>query len=472
MTPSVRISGAIALTIAFLLLAALLVISEIAQDGQKQINRRISASQNRHVQLEHLLEQLARAEAGQRGFLLTGDPSDLKTYLTVRDRIEPLLEQFSNGFIEGDQLIATPEQREVLGQLRALVDAKLTELAASLALYQAQGPQQAEQLMRSDLGYRTMSDIRAAAGTLREAERQTVQNEITRAERLRLVSRALMVGVAVLNVCLLVLASRLLAGQARRRAALTAQLAIENEELERRVQNRTAELSALSDHLQQLTEKEKASLARELHDELGGVLIAVKMDVTWLQRRAASSDPEMQARWTRLIQMLEEGVDVKRRIVENLRPSLLDTMGLLPAVHWITQETCRHAGLDYAERYPDQPLQLSEEAAITVFRLVQESLTNIVKHAGAKVVRVELAIEECHLALIIEDDGVGIEARRRDAIGSHGLATMRHRVRSFGGSLQIDTPVAGGTRLRALLPLARILPPVDATSLRIATATG
>jgi signal transduction histidine kinase len=313
--------------------------------------------------------------------------------------------------------------------------------------------------MRTDLSYRTMSDIRVAASTLREAERQTVQNEIARAERLRLVSRALMVGVALLNVCLLVFASRLLARQARRRAALTAQLAIENEELERHVQLRTAELSALSNHLQQLTEKEKASLARELHDELGGVLSAVKMDVTWLQRRAASSDPEIQARWTRLFQMLDEGVDVKRRIVENLRPSLLDNMGLLPAVHWITQETCRHAGLHYAERYPEEPLQLTDEAAIMVFRLVQESLTNIVKHARANAVRVELAIAESHLALIIEDDGVGIDARRLDAIGSHGLATMRHRVRSFGGSLQIDAPAAGGTRLRALLPLVRVLPP-------------
>jgi signal transduction histidine kinase len=454
-----HISRALALTIAFLLLAALLVISEIAQNGQKLINRRINASQERHVQLERLLEQLSRAEAGQRGFLLTNDPTYLQPYLNVRDRVEPTLDQFTNGFIEGDQVSVTSEQREILRHLRVLVGAKMEELAASLALYQSQGPQQALALVRTDLGSQTMNEIRAATMTLREMERQTVQSEIRQSERLRLVSRALMGGVALANVCLLVLASVLLARQARRRTELTERLAHENEELEHRVQNRTAELTALSNHLQQLTEKEKASLARELHDELGGVLIAVKMDVAWLQNRAASSEPEIQMRWKRLLELLDEGVNVKRRIIENLRPTLLDNMGLLPAIRWITQETCRHAGMQCTESYPREDLQLTEDAAIMVFRLVQESLTNIVKHARAHAVRVELALEDNHLALIIEDDGVGIDLRHRDAIGSHGLATMRHRVRSFGGSLQFDTPAAGGTRVRALLPLARVLPP-------------
>jgi signal transduction histidine kinase len=459
MMPSVRISRAIALTIAFVLLAALLVISEFAQNDQKQISRLVNASQDRQVQLAQLLEQISRAEAGQRGFLLTDDAAYLQSYANARDRIESSLDRFTNGFIEGERVYLTAGQREVLRHLRVLVGEKMAELAASLALYQSQSPQEALALVRTDIGSQTMSDIRAAATTLRDAERQTVQSEIARAERLRLVSRALMGGVALVNVCLLVFATLLLARQARRRAELTEQLASENEELERRVQNRTEELSALSNHLQQLTEKEKASLARELHDELGGVLIAVKMDVAWLQKRAANSDPEIQARWKRLLELLDEGVDVKRRIVETLRPTLLDNMGLLPAIRWITQETCRHAGMQCTETYPEQDLHLTADAAIMVFRVVQESLTNIVKHARANAVWMELALEDGHLALIIEDDGIGIDPGRRDAIGSHGLATMRHRVRSFGGSLQFDAPAGGGTRVRALLPLARVLPP-------------
>jgi signal transduction histidine kinase len=454
-----RFSRAIALAIAFLLLAALVVIAEIAQSGQKQIDGRIGLSQARQVQLAELLEQLSRAEAGQRGYLLTGDGKYLQPYQLARDRIEPTLDQFSNLLRdEDDRALANEEQRNTLRHLRILIGAKLAEISASLELYVTRGPEQATDLIRTDLSSSTMHDIGAAVATLREAERLEVNAEIAHAERLRLVSRALMASVVLLNIGLLIVSAALLARQARRRAELTEQLAIENEELERRVRRRTAELSALSSHLQQLSEKEKASLARELHDELGGLLIAVKMDVSWLQKRSPSAlDPDIQTRWARVLKVLDDGVDFKRRIVESLRPTLLDNMGLLPAVRWITQETCNRAGLSYSESYPETEPLLADDAAIMVFRLVQEALTNIVKHARATHVRVEIALSNTELTVLVADDGVGIAGERRDAIGSHGLATMRHRVRSFEGTLDIDLLDSGGTLLRARLPLAMIL---------------
>jgi signal transduction histidine kinase len=102
---------------------------------------------------------------------------------------------------------------------------------------------------------------------------------------------------------------------------------------------------------------------------------------------------------------------------------------------------------------------LADDAAIMVFRLVQEGLTNIVKHAHATEVRVEIALSASELLVWITDNGVGIASERRDAIGSHGLATMRHRVRSFGGNLDIDSLSPSGTQLRARLPLALVLRP-------------
>src|SRR6202044_1036490 len=124
----------------------------------------------------------------------------------------------------------------------------------------------------------------------------------------------------LLNIILLIVSASLLARQARRRAELTEKLANENEGLGRRVRRGPTELSALSSHLQQVSEKEKASLARELHDELGGLLIAVKMDVSWLQKRCPNNDPDIHSRWVRVLKVLDDGVDFKRRIVESLRP--------------------------------------------------------------------------------------------------------------------------------------------------------
>jgi signal transduction histidine kinase len=230
-----------------------------------------------------------------------------------------------------------------------------------------------------------------------------------------------------------------------------------SEEIESRVRRRTAELSSLTNHLQHMSENEKASLARMLHDELGGLLIAVKMDASWLCKRWPNPTPEIQARWARVLKVLDDGVDFKRRVVENLRPTLLDNIGLLPAVRWIVEETCGAAGLQYTEIYPEQEPALSEEASIMMFRLVQESLVNVVKHAHATHVRVQIELDSTQMSLLIEDNGSGIEPERRDAISAHGLAIMRHRVRNSGGTLQLETAPHGGTRVHAILPLQRIL---------------
>jgi signal transduction histidine kinase len=457
MIRSGRISRGFALSLAFLLLVALVVIAEIGQNDQKEINHVISLSEQRQVLMAELLSELSDAEAGQRGFLLTGDQNYFLSYQTARDRVEPTLDRLTDLFRDNDRLLMSREQRDVVRHLRTLVGTGLGELAASLALYTQQQPEQALALVRTDLSSKTMGEIRARALDLRNFERDGVSAALVRAERLRFLSRALMIGVVLLNVALLIMAASLVSRQARRRAELTEQLASENEELERRVQRRTSELSALSSHLQQLSEKEKASLARELHDELGGLLIAVKMDVSWLQKRWPNADADIHARWVRVLKVLDDGVDFKRRIVESLRPTLLDNMGLLPAVRWITQETCNRAGLQYTEIHPEQEPELIDDAAIMVFRLVQESLTNIVKHASATQVKVEIAMQDGSMLIVIEDNGVGIDSDRRDAVGSHGLATMRHRVRSFGGVFEIGTPAQGGTRVSALVPLRDIL---------------
>lgn len=456
-----RFSRALALALAFVLLASLVIIAEIAQSGQKQIDARIDRSQTRQILLAEMLEQLSQAEAGQRGYLLTGEQKYLQPYQSARDRIEPTLDRFGNLLRdEVAQPQASVEQRTTLRHLRVLIGAKLAELAASLELYRTRGPEQATDLVRTDVSSSTMTDIRAATAALRDAEHDEVTSEIARAERLRWVSRALIAAVLLLNIMLLIVSALLLSRQARRRAELTEQLANENEELERRVRRRTTELSALSSHLQQLSEKEKASLARELHDELGGLLIAVKMDVSWLQKRSPSAlDPDIQGRWTRVLKVLDDGVDFKRRIVESLRPTLLDNMGLLPAVRWITEETCTRAGLHCTQSYPEIEPLLADDASIMVFRLVQEALTNVVKHAHASEVTVQLALSDTELTVIISDNGIGIAADRRESVGSHGLATMRHRVRSFGGNLEIESLTPSGTRLRARLALALILKP-------------
>ena len=365
---SAQTARVIALVLAFLLLLALVVIAEIGQGAQSLSGRIIGRSQQRQLLLANVLHDLSATQAAQRAFLLTGDARQLSLYRAARARIGPTLDALGALSHRDAQLLAI----EPVGRLQTLADTELRALAASLALYSTAGPRQATALISADLAQPTMRSISDAAAMLHESESALVDTQLARARRQRAVSRLLMGAVALLNVVLLSIAAVLLTRQARRRAALTERLARENEELERRVRRRTAELSALSSHLQQLSEKEKAPLARELHDELGGLLIAVKMDVSWLHKRWPQPAPEIQARWARVFKVLDDGVDFKRRVVENLRPTLLDNMGLLPRCAGSLQETCGRAGLQYTEIYPEEEPLLSDDAAIMVFRLVQE----------------------------------------------------------------------------------------------------
>jgi signal transduction histidine kinase len=237
----------------------------------------------------------------------------------------------------------------------------------------------------------------------------------------------------------------------------TEALAERQAELDRVVQQRTEELSELSTHLQSLAEKEKSALSRELHDELGGLLVAARMDLSWLEDRLKTDDAQVQSYFRRVHDALQSGVEVKRRVVENLRPSLLDNLGLFPALRWQVADACGRAGVKATERYPSEDLLLTPEASIAVFRIVQEALTNILRHARARSAEITVEAQGPWLLVRIRDDGVGVATERLQAPRSHGLAAMRHRAASFGGQWQVRRPPGGGAEVEVRLPLERVL---------------
>jgi signal transduction histidine kinase len=238
------------------------------------------------------------------------------------------------------------------------------------------------------------------------------------------------------------------------RGLLDQQAAESIDALERQVAERTSELSSLSEFLQTHSEREKALLARELHDSLSSILTPAKMDLTWLEGRLADH-PEYGARIKRLSALIDSGIDLKRRIIENLRPSLLDHLGLASALHWYVQETCRAAGIESRLMVSERLERLPSDLEIALYRLVQESVNNIVKHAQAKTLDLTLDRTDDGLQLTIADDGVGIADLEYAKRLSHGLAGMMHRVRSVGGSFDVRSQPGKGTRIDVFVPLAR-----------------
>jgi signal transduction histidine kinase len=436
-----------------LLIGFLVGLFFLAAAGQSRLNaadERVHDTQLRLQTLSEFMAFITDAESAERGYLLTGEPSSLWRYRDAVAQIAPALERVHAAFAAG-------EPSAEIRRLRALTRARLAEFNASIALYREEGAASGASIERAEAGKQTMDDIAKIVGTLRQQE--ATQLSETTAQWLSdlHLSHWITLAGAVLNIGLVVLASVLVYGDMRRRARQATDLRDQKHELERQVDQRTRELTALSTHLQGVSEQEKSALSRELHDELGGLLVAARMDLSWLQQRLPTSEPSIEQRFRRIHESLSAGVDLKRRVVEELRPTLLDNMGLFAALRWQFKESCRRNGLHCTETIPETELKFHPDAAIGVFRIAQEALTNILKHADAKSADLAIEIDDQAFLLRVSDDGKGIALNRLKTISSHGLASMRHRVTALGGSWDVRGPVSGGTVVTARIPMARML---------------
>lgn len=223
--------------------------------------------------------------------------------------------------------------------------------------------------------------------------------------------------------------------------------------LAKEVVERSSELIELSHHLIQVTETEKARLAAELHDALGGSLTTLALDLARLKGRSEPLDASRAAAFAQVDATLQEVVSMTRRIIGDLRPVTLDTLGLTATLQDHVDKWSRNTGVDVRLTVPSTMPDLDPQTGLVVFRIVQESLTNIAKHAYASVVSVEVKERAGRIEAVIEDNGVGINRKAPRRVGTHGLLGMRERAAGCGGTLVVDAPSAGrGTRIELSVP--------------------
>ena len=218
-------------------------------------------------------------------------------------------------------------------------------------------------------------------------------------------------------------------------------------ELEALVAARTEELSTLSTHLLRRTESERSALAKELHDELGGLITAAKMDMSWLLAHLGDSlDPESRDKVDSVMQMLNQAMTLKRRVVEDLRPSLLDHFGLAVALRSHFDEHCARAGIDCVSTLPDEGLELDAVTQLSLFRVAQEALTNIITRGGAKNVEVVIETEPDGYVMVIGDDGAPVDINL-----ARSMPSARHRMQWAGGSVAAEAREQGN-QIRVFVP--------------------
>jgi signal transduction histidine kinase len=194
--------------------------------------------------------------------------------------------------------------------------------------------------------------------------------------------------------------------------------------------------SALVTYLQSSAETEKAELARELHDDLGGLLVGALMDVAWAEGQT-DIGPQSLAKLQRARQSLRSAVELKRKLIENVRPTLLDNVGLFGALRWHLKQMCEGSNYSCVSTFPEMELTLSPDRGIALFRIIQEALQLITQQLNARQMNLAVAVEHSALHLKISHDGIAGETDElRDA---PVFASMRHRITVVAGTIEIHT---------------------------------
>jgi signal transduction histidine kinase len=228
---------------------------------------------------------------------------------------------------------------------------------------------------------------------------------------------------------------------------------IELHQSKERLRNSLEEVRRLSEHLQNIREEERAHIAREIHDELGQKLTVLKMDISWINKKIGLKEESVKARMEELIAMLDETVGSVRRISSDLRPSLLDDLGLTAAMEWQLNEFEKRFEIKTCFKSHDDAIKLTESVKIGLFRIFQESLTNVARHSRAKKVTVALNRKNDSIVLSIADDGTGFDKQSADNNKTLGLLGMKERTAMIGGTFEINGKPGKGTKVVVTIQL-------------------
>ena len=435
----------ISLMLAVLAAATLIAINEAGFHQSTQAVANIEQAQQTRSAINKLVSQVLDAETGQRGYLLTGDARYLAPYNRAIADISQTLDTLRQLFVQ------SPQDLKDFDVMSRHISRKMAEVDLSIRMRKEGNDDGWKFVVTTDVGQEQMEAIRELSTKLSASSIEKMaqgQAQVKKALQLSRIGIATTALVGLLAFYMYLLQTKALVASGLREQE---SLQRERDLLEKQVRERTASLAELATHLQNVREEERGHLARELHDELGSLLTAAKLDVARIKSRLGPSLPEATERLEHLTHTLNSGIALKRRIVEDLRPSSLSHLGLVASLEILAREFEERSGLSTATDL--EPVELSGAAQLTVYRLVQESLTNMAKYAGATQAHISLHNFESYISVTVKDNGKGFKPEQVGP-GSHGLAGMRHRVEAAGGKLTVTSTEESGTQIEAVLPKA------------------
>ena len=439
-----RVRGSpFAFPLAALAALAMFLISESSYQQASSTLDSLGLQGEARTTIQQLWRSLTDAETGQRGYLLTGRKEYLKPYnegiAQANEALGRLLEYYR----------ADPYTADLMKRVQLASRNKLSELSETLKLHDDGKEGAWQELMLSNIGQEQMDTVRSLSAELLKFETARVSIGRASVTQTLLLNRIGVTAMTALSLLALFMYLRQTSALVRQRDEQRRVVQAERDQLEIEVARRTDQLTDLARHLQTVREDERMRLARELHDELGALLTAAKLDVARLKSRLGTLTPEVAERIQHLNEALNNGIALKRRIIEDLRPSSLSNLGLVAALEILVAEWSERTEITVERDL--SPVQLRPSGELTVYRMVQEALTNISKYAKASRVQVRLASEGGIARVSVRDNGAGFDTRAPRS-SAHGLLGMRYRLESENGRMVLSSTPGQGTLIEAELP--------------------
>ena len=404
------------------------------------------------VVLQQLKIDLLQAESAQRGYLLTSRseyvaPFDL-AIMQARNHVKTSEALLVESQIEKNQT----SNVDLLKAISGSIEAKALEMQLTIKLVQQNKMAEAHQITNLDMGRLEMQKFITSTDKLVAALSNDVSVRLVERRNSVNLARASSIGGAIVLILLVAVVIEQLLKELAAKNRLQQQVLKENADYDTKLKQQTKLLRSMALDYQADVERERQKLSRELHDELGSIFTATKMDLAWCIKKLVESAPDVAQKLTKTTSYVDQGIQYQRHLVQELHPSMISTFGFWPALNALIKDAAERNKWRLSLNLPDETTPLNETISLVAYRIVQESLNNANKYAKATAVNVDVMLDDHHIKLEISDNGIGVDMQSLDGL-THGLSGMRHRVQAIGGHFEMLSSPSQGVLIRALIPL-------------------
>ena len=400
--------------------------------------------------LNQLKANLYRAESAQRGYLVTQRSDYVMPLNSALAAAKKNLKDIEALTLKIDKHVIS--QNTIIDALIVNIEVKAAEMRTTLGLARVGRIREAKQVVNLDEGKIETEKFIANVDQLMKYQTNALSEMLIKRNNSTIITRMFVVGGALILILLTVIVLKQLLLEITVKSDLQKLLVKENTRNEDKLQEQKVLLRSLALDYQADVERERQKLSRELHDELGSIFTATKMDIAWVIKKLKETEPTVADKLAKTARYIDQGINYQRHIVQELHPAMLSTFGFWPALNSLIDDAVERNQWQLTLTLPDENTKINETISLIAYRIVQETLNNANKYAQATQMSIHMLLDEKYLKVEIEDNGVGVDMKALDG-NTHGLSGMRHRVMAIGGRFEILSELGRGVLTRALIPL-------------------